>query len=47
MTVAAWCVVLVASLVGVAWKDARPHAVSLAIALIMLVLTLTHAAVLR
>jgi hypothetical protein len=40
--IVAWCLCLVAALTGLAMKEARLHGLTLAIALVMLVLILTH-----
>jgi uncharacterized membrane protein len=42
LEIVAWCLCLVAALVGLALKDIRLHGATLAIALVMLVLILTH-----
>lgn len=47
MIIVAFCLCLVAAVVGLALKDVRAHGVTLAVSLIMLVLLVTHAAVLR
>lgn len=47
VTLVAWVLCLVAAIVGLALKDVRAHAVTLAVSLVMLLLILTHASVLH
>lgn len=47
LTLIAWVLCLVAAIVGLALKDVRAHAVTLAVSLVMLLLILTHSAALR